>query len=56
MNNINYCNCVYYKSTGAPFGGCKHPDSKTACIYGCQHYASRNTKDGKEIIKKRRRL
>jgi hypothetical protein len=64
MNNINYCNCVYYKRTGATFGGCKHPYAKkehliierkcTACIYGCIHYISRYTKVGKGIIKKRK--
>ena len=24
--------CKYFKSTGAPFGGCKHPDAHNACL------------------------
>ena len=26
------CNCKYFKSTGRPFGGCKHPNAVNACL------------------------
>ena len=28
-----YTSCKYYKSTGAPFGGCKHSEAHSACIW-----------------------
>jgi len=28
-----YTSCKYYKSTGAPFGACKHPKTFSACTY-----------------------
>ena len=26
------CNCKYFKSTGRPYGGCKHPKAVNACL------------------------
>ena len=45
---IKPSNCSFFKSTGKPFGGCKRPETKDACLFHnaneCVHYESRNKK------------
>lgn len=26
------CNCIFFKSTGMPLGGCKHPSARQPCL------------------------
>lgn len=43
------CNCLFFRSTGNVFGGCKHPKYRRACIEtyldDCQEGVSRFRKE-----------
>ena len=48
-----YYDCIYFKRTGNIFGGCKHKDATSACIYQhteeCQKGISRKNSETEEL-------